>query len=43
VTNNPQAMNEPYSFKALVDQVRFMQGGSSGGSSAKPAAGAAAK
>jgi large subunit ribosomal protein L20 len=32
------AMNEPYSFKALVDQVRFMRGGS--GSS--PAAAAAA-
>lgn len=23
------AANEPYSFKALVDQVRFMRGGSS--------------
>lgn len=43
MTNNPQAMNEPYSFKALVDQVRFMQGGSSGGSGAQAAAAAVAK
>lgn len=25
------AASEPYSFKALVDQVRFMRGGSGGG------------
>lgn len=35
-------MNEPYSFKALVDQVRFMRGSSSG-SGAQAAAAAAAK
>ena len=35
------AMNEPYSFKALVDQVRFMRGGGGGGSSQAAAASAA--
>ena len=33
-------MTEPYSFKALVDQVRFMRGGSGG---SQPAAAAAPK
>ncbi|KAL4459066.1 hypothetical protein ABPG75_013931 [Micractinium tetrahymenae] len=36
------AANEPYSFKALVDQVRFMRGGS-GSSSSQAAAAAAPK
>lgn len=37
------AANEPYSFKALVDQVRFMRGGAaSGGGGAQAAAAAAA-
>jgi hypothetical protein len=35
------AMNEPYSFKALVDQVRYMRGGSGGGGSSQAAAAAA--
>lgn len=38
------AANEPYSFKALVDQVRFMRGSSgSSGSHAAAAAAAATK
>lgn len=32
------AMNEPYSFKALVDQVRFMRGGAIGTAPAPTAA-----
>ncbi|PRW59594.1 50S ribosomal L20 [Chlorella sorokiniana] len=36
------AMNEPYSFKALVDQVRFMRGGGSSSSGSAQAAAAAA-
>ncbi len=37
------AQSEPYSFKALVDQVRFMRGGGGSGSSAQAAAAAAGK
>ena len=37
------AMNEPYSFKALVDQVRYMHGGSGGGGGGSSQAAAAAR